>query len=184
MRPTILGLAFAVALPVFALSLGTSLRADDVTPPPPASQPEPAPEGQGPPRDPAKIAAMRDTVTNMLIAKLGDRANAPAESVFKNIKVMKGIPAQRLLRIMNMGFGNSLGVGCGHCHAMGGKWDSDEKKNKQIARDMWNMTATINNDLLAKIPNLDEDNKVVNCTTCHRGDTTPATQMPAPKPAH
>ena len=79
---------------------------------------------------------------------------------------------------MNMGFGASLGVGCGHCHVPG-KWASEDKKDKQIARDMWNMTQTINHELLAKIPNLDEDNRSINCTTCHRGDTTPALTLPA-----
>jgi len=137
-----------------------------------------------PPRTPAQMASMRDTVTNMLLARIAGKENAPAESVFKNVQVMKGIPAGRFLRIMNVGFGQSLGVGCGFCHVMGGKWDADDKKEKKIAREMWKMTGTINDDLLAKIPNLDEDNRSINCTTCHRGDRTPATSMPAPVPAH
>ena len=184
MRPRIMALAFALALLAVALPFRHALQAQEGTPPPGA--PPPGGPGMGPKPSPAQIAAMRDTVTKMLIDRLGDRANAPAESVFKNIKVMKGIPASRFLNIMNKGFGQSLGVSCGNCHVMGGKWDADDKKDKQIARDMWNMTQTINNDLLAKIPNLDEDNKFVNCTTCHRGDKTPATQMPAPGavPAH
>jgi hypothetical protein len=190
MRPRILGLAFALTMFAFLLPLAHSLQAQEGTPPPGGPPGGPPPGGPGGPGEmrprptPAQMAAMRDTVTNMLLSRIAGKENAPAESVFKNIKVMKGIPAGRFLNIMNKGFGNSLGVGCGHCHVMGGKWDSDDKKNKQIARDMWQMTGTINNDLLAKIPNLDEDNRVVNCTTCHRGDTTPATQMPSPVPAH
>jgi hypothetical protein len=185
MRPRILGLAFAVTLFALALPFRHALQAQEGAPPP--GNPTPRPEGQpGFRPTPAQLAAMRDTVTNMLLTRIAGKENAPAESVFKNIKVMKGIPAGRLLNIMNKGFGNALGVGCAHCHVMGGKWDSDDKKNKQIARDMWQMNGTINNDLLAKIPNLDEDNRVVNCTTCHRGETTPATQLPspAPVPAH
>jgi len=199
MRPTILGLAFAAAL-LIVLPIATALHAADGAgaPPPPTSQPQNQPSpgapppgapggpppGNMPPRTPAQMAAMRDTVTNMMLARIAGKENAPAESVFKNVQVMKGIPAGRFLRIMNVGFGQSLGVGCGFCHVMGGKWDSDDKKEKKIAREMWKMTGTINNDLLAKIPDLDEDNKVVNCTTCHRGDRTPATSMPAPVPAH
>jgi hypothetical protein len=183
MRPRILGLSFALAL-LLAVPFHHALRAQEGTPPPGGPPGAPGPGENRPKPTPAQLAAMRDTVTNMLLSKIAGKENAPAESVFKNIKVMKGIPAGRLLNIMNKGFGMSLGVGCGHCHVMGGKWDSDDKKDKQIARDMWNMMGTINNELLAKIPNLDEDNKVVNCTTCHRGDTTPATSMPSPAPAH
>ena len=185
MRSRILALAFAVALLALTLPFRHALQAQEGTPPPGSPPPGAPPAGENRPKPtPAQLAAMRDTVTQMMLSKIAGKENAPAESVFKNIKVMKGIPAGRFLNIMNKGFGNSLGVGCGHCHVMGGKWDSDDKKNKQVARDMWNMTQTINNDLLAKIPNLDEDNRFVNCTTCHRGDTTPATQMPPLAPAH
>ena len=204
MRPTILGLAFAaallIALPIVSSSQGTPPPGGPPSGPPGAPPSGPPPGGPGgpgapggpppggpggmPPRTPAQMASMRDTVTNMMLARIAGKENAPAESVFKNVQVMKGIPAGRFLRIMNVGFGQSLGVGCGFCHVMGGKWDADDKKEKKIAREMWKMTGTINDDLLAKIPNLDEDNRSINCTTCHRGDRTPATSMPAPVPAH
>jgi len=202
MRPTILGLAFAatllIALPLVSSSQGTPPPGGQPGAPPPGAPGGPPPPGApgGPPpggpgggmpqRTPAQMAAMRDTVTNMMLQRIAGKENAPAESVFKNVQVMKGIPAGRFLRIMNVGFGQSLGVGCGFCHVMGGKWDSDDKKEKKIAREMWKMTGSINNDLLAKIPDLDEDNRSINCMTCHRGDRTPATSMPSPAavPAH
>lgn len=184
MRPRIFGLALAVSVIFSAVWFRASLHAADQTPPPapppgaPGSPPPPRP-----PRDPVRMAAMRDSVMNELLEKIKGHENAPAESVFKDIRVLKGIPAGRFLRIMNMGFGGSLGVGCNFCHVPG-KWESEEKKHKQIARDMWKMVHTINGDLLAKIDGLDEENRVVNCTTCHRGDTTPALTMPTPAPAH
>src|SRR5580693_4004136 len=43
------------------------------------------------------------------------KENMRADSVFKNIKMLK-IPAARLLKVMELGFSRSLGVSCGHCH--------------------------------------------------------------------
>ena len=48
----------------------------------------------------------------------------PTDSVFKNIRTLKGMPAGRLLAIMDIGYSQSLGVSCGHCHNTT-KWDSD-----------------------------------------------------------
>ena len=55
----------------------------------------------------------------MILRSIAGRENQPAESVFKNIKILKGVPAGRLVNIMNMGFGRSLGVSCGFCHVPG-----------------------------------------------------------------
>jgi hypothetical protein len=105
--------------------------------------------------------------------------NDPATAVFKNIKTMTTVPAGRLLSIMEFGFGRSLGVDCTHCHIVG-KWESDEKPEKQITRDMSDMTTKINKELLKNIKNLKDPNPIVNCTTCHRGQVKPATNLPAP----
>jgi hypothetical protein len=105
--------------------------------------------------------------------------NDPATAVFKNIKTMTSVPAGRLLSIMEFGFGRSLGVDCTHCH-IPGKWESDDKPEKQIARDMSDMTTKINKELLKNIKNLKSPNPIVNCTTCHRGQVKPATNLPAP----
>jgi hypothetical protein len=58
------------------------------------------------------------------------------------------------------------------------KWESEEKPQKQIARDMANMALTINNDLLKNIKNLKSKAPVINCTTCHRGEVKPALNIP------
>jgi hypothetical protein len=109
--------------------------------------------------------------------KLAGQETKPAEEVFKNIQFLKGMPAGRLLRVMEMGYAKSLGVNCTHCHVID-QWEKDDKPEKQIAREMAAMTRAINNDHLKKIKNLKSENPVINCTTCHRGQTKPALNLP------
>lgn len=109
------------------------------------------------------------------------RENKPAEEVFKNIQMFKGIPAARLLRIMEIGYARSLGVNCTHCHVVE-QWEKEDKPTKQIAREMAAMVAAINNEHLKKIKNLKSETPVVNCTTCHRGQTKPALNLPESVP--
>ena len=113
--------------------------------------------------------------------QIAGKENLPAEQVFKNIQVLKGIPAGRLLRIMELGYSRSLGVNCTHCHVVD-QWDKDDKPTKPIAREMSKMVQTINNDLLKPIKNLKGPNPIVNCTTCHRGQIKPALNLPEVKP--
>lgn len=100
----------------------------------------------------------------------------PSETVFKNIRSLKGIPAGRLLAVMEMGYSRSLGVDCRHCHVPG-QWDSEEKKAKQIAREMSAMASQINASLKG-IKGIDNPSPAVNCTTCHRGQLKPALNLP------
>lgn len=109
--------------------------------------------------------------------QIAGKETLPAPQVFKNIKVLTDVPAGRLLAIMNLGYGKSLGVSCTHCH-VAGEWDKEDKTQKQTARDMSRMAATINNELLKNIPNLKGPNAIVNCTTCHRGQVKPALNLP------
>ena len=122
------------------------------------------------------IAAERDSMMKVELERIAGRENVAAESVFKNIKVMKGVPAERLLRAMNAGFGRNLGVSCRFCHVPG-HWSDDDKPNKQIARDMMIMTRTINDTLLARVSNPKNDHRVVNCGTCHHGHPNPNWEM-------
>ncbi|HEX9130449.1 MAG TPA: c-type cytochrome [Gemmatimonadaceae bacterium] len=118
-------------------------------------------------------AARRDSGAAMVMRSIAGRETQPAESVFKNIKILKGIPAGRLVNIMNMGFGRSLGVSCGFCHVPG-KWDLDDKEEKNTARLMFAMVQTINRDYIAKVPvDSGTPRPVVNCFTCHRGNPRP-----------
>lgn len=107
------------------------------------------------------------------------KESEPAEKVFKNIQMMKTIPAGRLLAIMEMGYARSLGTNCTHCHAPD-KWESEEKPTKQIAREMMAMVGKINGELLKNIKNLKSESPTVNCTTCHRGQVKPALNLPMP----
>lgn len=104
------------------------------------------------------------------------KENDLAPTVFKNIQTMKNTPASRLLAVMEMGFARSLGVNCTHCHVPD-KWESEEKPQKQIARDMSAMVTTLNRDLLRNIKNLKSESAIVNCTTCHRGEIKPALDL-------
>lgn len=108
----------------------------------------------------------------------------PAGEVFENVKQFDKVPAGRLLAIMKFGYARSLGVDCTHCHTPD-KWADESKPQKQIARDMREMSAKINGELLSSIEAFEgrtgRNRPVVNCTTCHRGEVKPATNLPRPK---
>ena len=168
---------------------------------PTRSQPQPVVQGpfpgpMGGPRMPltdsarrvrdSVTAARRDSGAANVLRSIAGRENQPAESVFKNIKIFKGVPAGRLVNIMNNGFGRSLGVSCGFCHVPG-KWDVDDKEEKNTARLMFAMVQTINRDYIAKVP-VDSGSPppMVNCMTCHRGMPKPmgsAGPPPGARPA-
>ena len=93
----------------------------------------------------------------------------PAEQVYKNIQVLKGMPASRLMSAMNR-ITQSLGVDCAHCHVPDAL-DKDDKPAKQTARKMFEMVRTINATL---------GGARVTCYTCHRGQPQPASAPPAP----
>ena len=112
-----------------------------------------------------------------LKAQIKGKEQEPAEKVFKNIQSLKGVPAGRLLAIMEFGYARSLGVNCTHCHTPE-KWETEDKTQKQTARDMAAMVAKINGEHLKNIKNLKSENPIVNCTTCHRGEIKPALNLP------
>jgi photosynthetic reaction center cytochrome c subunit len=94
--------------------------------------------------------------------------NAPgpkmAEEQFKNIQVLKGIPADQLIPGMQF-ITASLGVECQFCHVEGA-FEKDDKKPKQTARKMMTMMFAINKD------NFD-GHREVTCYSCHRGSVDP-----------
>jgi hypothetical protein len=110
---------------------------------------------------------------------IAGKEELPATEVFRNITQYKGVTADRLLRIMELGFSRSLGVTCTHCHVPG-QWAAEDKATKQIAREMSKMVSTINGDLLKRIPDLRSTNPSINCTTCHRGQTRPSLDLTQP----
>ncbi len=137
---------------------------------------------------PTPAPAVAEFDQKAAVAKLKEqikgKENDLAPTVFKNIQtpILKSMPAGRLLAVMEFGYSRALGVNCTHCHVPE-KWESEDKPQKQITRDMVAMSATINGELLKNIKNLKDTNPVVNCTTCHRGQIIPATNLPPPPKA-
>jgi photosynthetic reaction center cytochrome c subunit len=86
------------------------------------------------------------------------------EQAFKNIKVLKGMPADELMPTMQF-IGASLGVECSFCHVEGG-FEKDDKKPKETARKMMEMVFAINKNTF-------EGRRGVTCNSCHRGSIRP-----------
>jgi|SRR5579863_5233948 photosynthetic reaction center cytochrome c subunit len=99
-------------------------------------------------------------------AQSGAPSPAPkkAEEQFKNIQVLKGIPADQIIPTMQF-MTASLGVDCDFCHVQGA-FEKDDKKPKQTARKMMAMMFTINAENF-------EGHREVTCYSCHRGNANP-----------
>src|SRR6195256_1846981 len=90
-----------------------------------------------------------------------------AEDVFKNVQVLKGIPADEFMGTMSV-FSAALGESCETCHD-GNGWASyalDTIPRKRTARRMVTMMAAINQANFG-------GRQVVTCFTCHRGSARP-----------
>lgn len=87
-----------------------------------------------------------------------------ADEAYKNIQVLKGVPADQLIPAMQF-ITASLGVQCDFCHVESA-FEKDDKETKQTARKMMRMMFAINKD------NFD-DHREVTCYACHRGAHKP-----------
>ena len=85
------------------------------------------------------------------------------EQKYKNIQLLKGLPAERLMKIM-FAFKDSLGVDCTFCHIKD-QFEKDDKPEKQTARKMIALVRDANAKIGAAR---------VSCYTCHRGQQRPA----------
>jgi hypothetical protein len=143
---------------VAALFVGISVRAQQA---PPSQPPAGAPPQAGAARPPQQAQPPRPP-------KPGETAG----EYFKNVKVLKEIPAEQLRPTMEF-IAASLGVRCDHCHVLGpqGGFDKDEKKEKDTARDMMRMVNDINTRAF-------EGRQRVGCATCHHGRTPPERTPP------
>lgn len=88
-----------------------------------------------------------------------------ASQQFKNIQVLKDIPAGELIPSMQF-ISGSLGVECEFCHVQGA-FDKDDKEAKQTARKMITMMFAINKAHFG-------GEREVTCNTCHHGSAEPA----------
>ncbi|HRO47036.1 c-type cytochrome [Agriterribacter sp.] len=103
-----------------------------------------------------------------------------------NLKVLpKDISHEELEKIMK-GFNVSLGVKCNHCHAPSKTdakkldFSSDDKPEKNVARDMMRMTAKINKKYFDY--GGDGHAAALTCITCHNGKAHPESKITLPPP--
>lgn len=129
------------------------------------------------PKTPAEQGSDRQLKLAELRKQIAGQERKPSGEVFKNIKNFSNLPAGQLPLVMNA-FSRALGVGCEHCH-VSDKWESEEKPQKQIAREMMKLAGTINDSLLKDIKDLQSAQPQVSCSTCHRGQIIPDTKLPA-----
>ena len=87
-----------------------------------------------------------------------------AAQQFKNVQVLKDIPAGQIIPTMQF-IAGALGVDCEFCHVERAM-DKDDKKEKQTARKMIEMELAINKAHFKK-------EIEVTCYTCHRGSPHP-----------
>jgi len=120
-----------------------------------------------------------------VVLTLGATNDKKVPEGFKNLKILpKDISKQALDSIMDE-YSLSLGVHCGFCHARNAdsiikKLDfaSDAKEEKEIARHMMKMTATLNtNDFNFNNSAKPDTIHEIVCYTCHRGKKDPGFDM-------
>lgn len=104
------------------------------------------------------------------IAQVGAQTKPPmAEEVFKNVQVLKGIPADEFMNTMGF-FAASLSFNCTTCHGTESAGDvarfANDTPLKQTARKMILIVRSINQANFA-------GTRKVTCYTCHRGGEKP-----------
>jgi photosynthetic reaction center cytochrome c subunit len=112
----------------------------------------------------AAVAALTLTVGLGAQSQQAPAQEKTAAQVYKNIQVLKDIPASQLLPGMRY-ITTALGVRCDYCHVRD-NFPSDDKQSKQTARKMMQMLFAINKD------NFDGRTEV-SCYTCHQGNHEP-----------
>jgi len=119
-------------------------------------------------RFPASVIAVLLLLLTGSVLRARSAATNPksktTQEVFKNVQVLKDIPADDLIPAMQF-ITASLGVECDFCHVRDA-FDKDDKRAKQTARKMMQMMFTINQQ------NFNGQAKV-SCYSCHRGSPAP-----------
>jgi hypothetical protein len=131
----------------------------------------------------AVAASLLSVMALSIAASLPPQEREPPKLV--NLKVFpKNIPFKVLDHEMDV-WSASLGVHCNFCHARDAQTNkmdfaSDAKPEKQMAREMFKMTAKIN----SKYFNAKKDSlgmvmtAGINCNTCHNGNSHPEVKVP------
>ncbi|MGE0363008.1 MAG: c-type cytochrome [Vicinamibacterales bacterium] len=113
-----------------------------------------------------------------LAAVLGVAAGAAAQAPrrlppLENVRLLKGWDGAQVREEMRR-ISEALGVKCDHCHVQG-NFASDEKRPKQTARRMLELTMTLNGASFASHTPAEGESRLgrVTCYTCHRGAEIP-----------
>src|SRR5271169_3103231 len=117
------------------------------------------------------LSASAGVITIALLSRGARLQGAPDGAVtktaaqeFKNIQVLKNVPADELVPTMQF-ISASLGVECDFCHVER-EMDKDDKKSKKTAREMMRMVFAINQNNFS-------GEREVTCNTCHRRSIHP-----------
>ena len=108
-------------------------------------------------------------------AALGTPDSVKAEDYYKNIQVLKGIPANQIVPMMEYMRSALGGVRCQFCHVPPPAFEKDDKPQKAMGRKMLLMVMDINKNTFGGAT-------TVTCYTCHRGSTDPVNTPVIPEP--
>ena len=106
------------------------------------------------------------------------KENMAADSVFKNIKVLKGKSTEQVLSIMN-NWGHALGVTCKFCHDLN-DFASEKPRHFNQTREMVDMTNRLNKEILANLKTFRQP-VVMGCISCHNEMKEPPHDGPRPQ---
>jgi hypothetical protein len=171
-------LVLAALSATLGVACKTTPKATSSAPTPSTSTAQSAP---GQPAGPARrippsrdsLAKLRAVYVRQVMASIAGRENQPAEQVFKNVQVLKGITAAELVHKMDAEYSVAMSWNCTNCHRLApqGNFASDTSTDKKRARFMQQMTNDINQNQLPKL--YPKDTPKVSCMTCHRGYNEP-----------
>jgi hypothetical protein len=119
------------------------------------------------------MAKLRAVYIAAVMKDIAGRENEPAEVVFKNVQVLKGMTAAALVKKMNDDYATAMSWNCTNCHRLAaqGNFASDTATDKKRARFMQLMVDDINKNQLPKL--YPKNTPSVDCATCHRGYNEP-----------
>jgi len=119
----------------------------------------------------------------VVLVVAGMAASQPPKPLYKNLKVLPKNTTQEEMEKIMTEFKTALGVKCNHCHAAQKDnprrmdFASDEKPEKQVAREMMKMTARINKKFFHYKEGANTT-PPVSCITCHNGKAHPGPEQP------
>lgn len=116
------------------------------------------------------MVADRQKHIDKIKADLVGKLEMPADSVFKNIKVLKGKTVEGVLSVMN-NWGHALGVSCKFCHDLN-DYSSEKPRHFLQTREMVEMTNKINREVLANLKTFRQP-VTMSCYSCHQEQKEP-----------